>query len=85
MLAPDISAKLKDPAVKQAISFWVMQVVNQMGQVKSEKQIKKALLARFKMLQMPISETGVEFIYKLALEQFEAYKKSSSGIILNAN
>lgn len=85
MLTPDISAKLKDPAVKQAISFWVMQVVNQMGQVQSEKKIKKALLARFKMLHMPISEVGVDYIYTLALEQFEAYKKASQAIVIHGN
>jgi len=73
MLTPEIKAKLNDPAVKQAIAYWVMYVVNQLGQVKSEKVIKRALFDR---LKGRISPLGIDYIYKLALVEFEHRRTS---------
>lgn len=74
MLSPDLKAKLADPAVKQAISYWVMFVVNQLGAVRSEKEIKQAL---FHKLGKRVSPIGIDYIYTLALSTFE----ESKGII----
>lgn len=71
MLSPDLKAKLADPAVKQAISYWVMYVVNQLGAVRSEKEIKQAL---FHKLGKRVSPVGIEYIYTLALNEFESRK-----------
>ena len=71
MLSPELKSKLNDPAVKQAISYWVMYVVNQLGAVRSEKEIKEAL---FHKLGKRVSPLGINYIYTLAIREFETRK-----------
>lgn len=75
MLYPSVDAKLKDPAVKQAILFWVGEVVKMMAQVKSEKAIKLWLRKKFGRIT---SEKGIDYIVKLAQIEFE-YQKQTRG------
>lgn len=80
-MTPELKAKLSDPAVKKAITYWVMQCVSRMGQVKSERQIKQELLQR---LGGRTSPAGVEYIYRLAVMQFNKQKKITQSIMSNA-
>lgn len=81
-MTPELKAKLSDPAVKKAITYWVMQCVNQMGKVRSERQIKQMLLQR---LGGRTSPAGVEYIYRLALMQFEKQKKIVQSVMSHAS
>lgn len=68
MLSPQQSAKLADPAMKQAIQFWVGECVLMMGRLRSEREIKLFLRRKFKSS----SPQGINYIFKLA--QMEFYK-----------
>lgn len=74
MLSSNTSAKLADPAMKEAIGYWVNQCVKMMAQVKSEKAIKLFLLKKFKSS----SPTGINFIYELAQRQFYKLKHGTN-------
>lgn len=67
-LPVELKAKFADPAVRQALSYWVMFCINQMGSVKSEKVIKLSLLKR---LNGRVSRQGIEFIYTLAQQEYQ--------------
>jgi hypothetical protein len=73
----DLEAKLKHPAVRQAIAYWVAQCTNMLGACKSEKQIKKALKERLQgAIGRPITEDGINGIYNIAVEEFEKGKQT---------
>lgn len=74
MLSPNVSAKLSDPAMKQAIGFWVNECVGMMAQVKSENAIKLFLRKKLKSS----SPTGINFIYELAQKQFYKLKHGTN-------
>lgn len=76
-MSPELRQRMKDrlavPEIKQAMTFWVMQAVNQLGMVRSEKQIVGYLLEKLAPHGCTIEEA--RYVYKVAANEFAKTQK----------
>lgn len=86
-MSPELRQRMRDrlaiPEIKQAMTFWVMQCVEKLGQTKSKKHILGFLLHRLAPHGCTMPE--VEYIYSVALETYEKQRRHAIEISLSGN
>lgn len=86
-LTPELRQRMKDrlavPEIKQAMTFWVMQAVNQLGAVRSEKQIVAYLLEKMAPFGCTVDEAT--YIYRVATNEFNRTQKMMLSISSNGH
>lgn len=86
-LSPELRQKMKDrlavPEIRQAMAFWVMQAVNQLGAVRSEKQIVGYLLEKLAPHGCTIEEA--QYVYQVAANEFNRTQKMILSVSSNGH
>lgn len=85
--SPEFQQRIKDrlqiPEIRQAMSFWVAQAINRLGQVKSQKQIKAYLLDKLGDHGCTLEE--VSYIMDVAQETFNKQQELAASVTSNGN
>lgn len=86
-LSPEVKQRMKDrlevPEIREALTFWVMQCVEKLGQVKSKRHIIGFLLSRLAPYGCSVEEA--EFVYETAVRTYEKQRKLAMSIATNGH
>lgn len=86
-MSPEVKQRMRDrlqvPEIREALTFWVMQCVEKLGQVRSKRHIIGFLLHRLAPHGCSIEEA--EYIYETAVRTYEKQMKLSLSIVTNGD
>lgn len=84
--SPELQQRIKDrlkvPEIREAMTYWVMQCVEKLGQVKSRKHILGFLLHRLAPHGATLEEC--EYLLDVALATWENQRKYAVGIAIES-
>lgn len=85
--SPELQQKMRDryktPEIREAITFFVMQAVSYLGQVRSKKYIIGYLLTKLAPHGCTMEE--VEYVYDMAQATYNNHQKFAAAVASNGN